>query len=139
VGFLLEIERPQERSEGYELRFGPLLQTELGSKVQLNANLLLGRHVRSEEPSETELGYQWQAKYRWQPNLEWGAQGLGSVGPWQHWSSSSEQSHAIGPAVFGRIGLGHERQAIKYNAAWLLGLTDASPHNTFRMQVEFEF
>jgi hypothetical protein len=29
--------------------------------------------------------------------------------------------------------------AIKYNAAWLIGITDATPNNTFRMQVEYEF
>jgi hypothetical protein len=138
VGFLLEIERPAERSEGYEIVWGPLLQTEIGNKVQLNANLLFERHIKSEEPSETELAYQWQAKYRWRPDLEWGAQGLGGFGPWQNWNASKDQSHAAGPALFGKINLG-ERKAIKYNAAWLLGLTDATPHNTFRMQVEFEF
>jgi len=34
IGFLLEIERPKVRSEGYELRWGPLLQTEFGTQVQ---------------------------------------------------------------------------------------------------------
>src|SRR5579859_5844684 len=34
AGFVIELERPQDRSEGYEVRFGPLFQTEFG-KIQL--------------------------------------------------------------------------------------------------------
>jgi len=44
----------------------------------------------------------------------------------------------MGPAVFGKIGLGG-REAIRYNAAWLVGVSDAAENSTFRMQVEYEF
>ncbi len=138
VGFLFEIERPKDRSEGYELRWGPLLQTEFGSRVQANLNLLLEKHVRASQPSRAELGYQWQVKYRWQPSLEFGAQGFGALGPWRDGSPSSEQSHIAGPAVFGRIRVG-ERQVVKYNAGLLFGLNDGAPRNTFRLQAEYEF
>jgi len=40
VGFLLEIERPKDRSEGYEYKWGPLLQSEFGL-WQANLNLLI--------------------------------------------------------------------------------------------------
>ena len=39
---------------------------------------------------------------------------------------------------FGKIGLG-VKQAIKYNAALLLGTSEAAANRTFRMQVEYEF
>ncbi len=138
IGLLFEIERPKDRSEGFEYRWGPLLQTDITPKVQANLNLLIEKHIRAAEPSPAELGYQWQLKYRWQPALELGLQGFGNVGPWNDWEPKSEQPHMAGPAVFGRIGLGG-RQALKYNAGLLLGLSDAAPRNTFRLQVEYEF
>lgn len=138
LGFLVEIERPKDRSEGYEFRWGPLLQTEFGPRMQANLNLLLEKRVRVTDGGPAELGYQWQIKHRWQPQLEWGVQGFGEVGPWQHWAASSAQSHIAGPAIFGRFKAG-ERQVIRYNAGWLVGLNHGSPRNTLRLQSEFEF
>jgi len=138
VGFLLEIERPEDRSEGYEYRWGPLLQADVTQYVQANLNLLFEKHIRASAPSAAELGYQWQVKYRWRPSFEYGVQGFGDVGPWNDWEPSSEQPHVAGPAIFGRIGLGG-RQAIQYNAGLLFGLTDGAPRNTFRLQAEYEF
>jgi hypothetical protein len=137
LGLIVELERPQDHAEGWEVKLGPLLQTEFG-KVQVNANLLFERHFDAEEKSETELGYQWQAKYRWRQELEFGAQGFGEVGEWDNWEASDEQEHKAGPAVFGKLPLGGH-QAIKYNAAYLIGLSDAAPDHTLRVQVEYEF
>ncbi len=137
VGWLVELERPKDRTEGYELKLGPLFQKEFG-RLQLNTNILLERVFHSLDSNGTTLGYQWQVKYRWRQELELGAQGLGDLGEWNDWAPSSQQSHRWGPAVFGKIAL-EGRQAIRYNAALLLGLTNGSPDRTFRLQVEYEF
>ncbi|MBI3773519.1 MAG: hypothetical protein HY272_12565 [Gammaproteobacteria bacterium] len=137
VGLIIEVERPTDHAEGWEVKWGPLFQTQLG-KAQLNANLLFERSYRSESPSETELLYQWQAKYLWTRSLDFGVQGFGEVGKWDHWEPASERSHQIGPAIFGKHLLGG-RKVIQYNAAWLVGTNSISPDNTFRMQVEYEF
>jgi hypothetical protein len=137
LGLITEIERPRDRSEGWEFKFGPLLQTEFG-KTQLNANLLFERHYRGESPSEMEMGYQLQAKYRWKPEFEFGVQALGDMGKWNDWAPRSEQSHRFGPAIFGKLALGNH-QAIKYNAALLFDTNRATRSNTFRTQVEYEF
>jgi hypothetical protein len=137
VGFLLELERPKDRGEGYEYVWGPLLQTEFGL-WQGNLNLLIEKHIRAAEPAKAELNYQWQMKYRWTPSLEFGVQGFGGVGPWNDWAASKEQSHIAGPALFGRIKAG-EHQAIKYNAGLLFGLNHSSPKHTLRVQAELEF
>jgi hypothetical protein len=137
IGLLVEIERPQDRSEGYELKFGPLFQTDIG-KTQLNANILFERKYRADFANPMELSYQLQAKYRWKPSFEFGVQGFGEVGAWDHWAPRSEQSHRFGPAIFGKIPLG-TRQAMKYNAAYLVDLSSATRSHTFRMQVEYEF
>jgi hypothetical protein len=137
LGLLVEIERPRDHAEGWELKLGLLTQKDFG-KVQVNFNLLAERHFDAEEKSVTELGYQWQAKYRWMPAFEFGLQGFGEVGKWNDWESSDKQEHKLGPAVFGKLPTGN-RQAIKYNAAYLVGLTRATPDHTLRLAVEYEF
>ncbi len=138
VGFLIEIERPKDRSEGYEYRWGPLFQADIGSNVQANLNLLVEKHIRASTAQKAELGYQWQVKYRWRPEFEFGAQGFGDFGPWNHWEPHSDQSHRAGPAIFGKVRVG-QKQVIKYNAALLIGLTHGAPRNTLRLQTEYEF
>jgi len=137
IGLIVELEHPNDRSEGNELRFGPLFQTEAGM-VQLNGNLLFERHYGAEMTQPMQFGYQWQAKYRWQSRLEFGLQGFGELGQWNHWAPSDQQSHRLGPAVLGKFGLG-DRQAIRYNAAWLFGASTGAPGHSVRMQVEYEF
>lgn len=137
VGFLTEIERPKDRAEGYEITFGPLFQTEFGN-VQLNANAIFQRNYRAAESNPMQLNYQWQAKYRWTQRFEFGAQGFGELGQWNHWAPASEQSHRLGPAVFGKLALGGP-QAIKYNAGLLFDVGGAKRGNAFRAQIEYEF
>jgi hypothetical protein len=137
VGFITEIEAPRNHDEGIELKVGPLFQTEFG-KLQLNGNLLFEKHFDAAVSGSTETSYQWQAKYRWQPAFEYGLQGFGGWGAWNDLDSSGDQSHTAGPAVFGKVALSNH-QAIKYNAAWLFGLSDSAADNTVRLQVEFEF
>jgi len=138
IGLLLEVERPQLRSEGYEYRWGPLFQADITPSVQANLNLLFTKHIRTTNPGNAVLGYQWQLKYRWRAELEYGLQGFGDVGPWNHWEPKAEQSHIAGPAIFGRFKVG-DHQVIKYNAGLLFALTDGAPRKTFRLQAEYEF
>ena len=141
VGVITELEAPLSAGAPWEFKFGPLFQTEFG-KLQLNGNLLFERAFgmtdESGEPYSTDFSYQWQIKYRWQPSLEFGAQGFGDMGKWNDWNAPADQSHRLGPAVFGKFALG-DKQAIRYNAAWLFGTGGAAPDDTFRMQVEYEF
>lgn len=138
VGLLIEIERPKDRTEGYELRWGPLFEADLTNTVTANFNVLVEKHLRAASAGRAELGYQWQWRYRWKPEFEVGVQGFGDVGPWNHWEAHSDQPHQAGPAVFGKVRLG-PKQAVKYNAAVLFGMTQAAPRHTLRMQAEYEF
>ncbi|MFM7800624.1 MAG: hypothetical protein ACKO69_00510, partial [Limnohabitans sp.] len=69
-------------------------------------------------------------------------QAFGDLGTWDNWASSQAQGRRIGPAAFGKIGIGN-KQAIKYNAAYLIGKTriddQAFRGKTLRMQLEYEF
>ncbi len=142
IGLITEIEITHQDGDPYEFKIGPLFQTEFG-KLQLNANLLFERKwhgdaAHADELHKTEIGYQWQAKYRWHPEFEFGAQGFGQMGKWNDWAPHDEQNHRVGPAIFGKIALGG-RQKLQYNAAWLFGVTQGAPDHTLRMQMEYEF
>lgn len=140
LGLVVEIEAPFSDREPYELKLAPLLQTEF-NKLQLNGNLIFERKFGPKDADDqhvTEMGYQWQVKYRWQPKFEFGLQGFGDLGEWDHWSNSSNQNHRMGPAIFGKFDVA-AHQAIKYNAALLFGTSEAAANHTFRMQVEYEF
>lgn len=137
IGFLLEIEKPKDATEGYELTYGPLIQKEW-ARVQYNFNVLIQRHIKTAAPYVSELHYQAQIKYKESPTFQWGAQAFGNFGDYQHFSPKPQQEQKFGPAVFGKINL-PAHQGIKWNAALLKGLTDATPTSTFRLQVEYEY
>jgi len=137
VGLITEIERPKDHGEGWEVKMGPLFQTEFG-KLQANANFLFTHNFDAAEQNPTEFGYQVQLKYRWKQEFEYGLQGFGDMGAWNHWSDSSQQSQRFGPAIFGKLDVGVHK-AIRYNSALLFGTTDGAPDQTFRLQVEYEF
>jgi hypothetical protein len=128
LGVLLEIERPREHAEGWEVKVGPLLQREFG-KVVLNANVLFEKHFKADAgvENEWETLYQWQARYRLSQPFEIGVQGFGE-----------EKEANAGPAIFGKLPLGGH-QAVKYNVGWLKGLNDNTANHTLRAQVELEF
>ena len=141
MGLITEIEAPVSASGPWEVKVGPLLQTEFG-KLQLNANALFERKFSSDNSGvqyATEFSYQWQIKYRMQTEFEFGAQGFGGLGEWDSWvGSKAEEGHSVGPAIFGKLPL-ENRQAVRYNAAWLVGTGATTPEHTFRMQLEYEF
>jgi hypothetical protein len=137
VGLLCELSRPHDRDEGrLGVNCGLTLQMDTDD-LQLNFNPLLGKHIGAEEPEKLTLGYQWQVKGMVAQGIELGAQGFGTVGPWNHWSSASQQQHTVGPAIFLKTNaLGGP---IRLDAAWLFGIGDGSPRNTLRLRLEHEF
>lgn len=139
LGALLEIEKPKGPKSGWEVKWGPLFQTDLTSKIQLNANLLIKSYIDSDESGLNQMLYQLQAKYRWKRELEFGVQALGdSGGKWTDWGAGRDQSHRVGPAVFGKLPL-EGRSYFRYNAAWLIGTSPGAPRNTVRAQLEYAF
>lgn len=137
-GSVIEVEKPHQAGSGWNLTLGPLMQGELADRFQWNFNPLLSRNLGGPTGASTLMGYQAQAKYRYRQSLEFGAQAFGDLGPWYHWTPLEQQTHRIGPAVFGRIPLGG-RRVLNYNAAYLFGLVTGAPSDTVRAQVELEF
>lgn len=131
------IERATDGSGEIGIEYGPVLQTDIG-RTQLNLNVFFQRELRAEQREPTELVYQWQIKYRWREKLQWGVQGFGEVGEWNHWLPRAQQSHRAGPALFGSWPLGG-RQELKYEAALLVGKNAARHATTFSTRVQYAF
>jgi hypothetical protein len=131
------IERNEDTSRGVGFEFGPVLQTEIG-RTQLNFNLFFERDYRVQQIEPMEIKYQWQVKYRWIEKLQFGAQGFGEMGEWNHWLPRDQQSHRAGPALFGAWHLGGRREW-KYEAAYLIGKNSARNAKSVTMRIQYVF
>ncbi len=144
IGLVCNVEKPYEtfgtsqQKEGSSIRFGPLLQKDIG-KVEINFNLLIRRYFQSTASSSSQFSYQGQLKYRYGSPLEVGIQAFGRVSAGnQAWAPYSQQVLRVGPVLLGRLKLPRER-SLAYNIGFLMGTTQHSPDQTLRMQVEYEF
>ena len=119
------------------VEFGPVFQTDI-DRTQLNANLFVEHNYGPAAPTATFLKYQWQVRQRWVPLLHLGLQGFGEVGPWDHWLPRDKQSHRAGPALFSTLRLA-DRQAIKIQAAFLIGKTYGQSGHELSLRAVYEF
>ena len=126
----------QNTDSGRTIEIGPVVQTEIG-RTQINANLFFERGFGSEATSPTQLKYQWQLRHHWQPNLHFGAQGFGELGPWEHWAPQKAQSHRLGPALFGQLPMASGTLA--WQAAYLIGSTYSRNGSMLTMRVKYLF
>lgn len=122
--------------DGYGLEWGPALQTEWW-RTQFNLNLFFQRDYRTAQGGPTQLVYQWQVRQHWRPLFNVGVQGFGELGRWDHWSRREDQSHRLGPALFGTARFG--RQFLKYEAAYLFGTNNAHSARSVTMRLQFGF
>lgn len=136
IGLLFEVERATHSGEGWELRYGPLLQAHRGA-LQANLNPLFERRLLADRQEPTEFGYQWQVRAHCGRALDWGMQGFGELGRWDRWAARSEQSHILGPALFARLG--EDEDAAEVEAGLLLGTGGVAPRSTLRLQAMIPF
>jgi hypothetical protein len=132
-----KVERAQDGSGELGLEFGPVLQTEFG-RTQLNLNVFFERAYRSAAVEPMQIKYQWQVKYRWIEQLQFGVQGFGEMGQWNHWLARDQQSHRAGPALFGTWPQAGG-QAWKYEAAYLIGTNAAHDARSVAMRLQYVF
>jgi hypothetical protein len=137
VAFHTNIERYADGDHEVELQFGPVFQTEVG-RTQLNFNVFFNHAYRVEKAEPTEISYQWQVRYHYTEKLQFGAQGFGEMGEWNHWLPREQQSHRAGPALFGTWRLGGTSE-LKYEAALLIGTNSAVRAKSFATRIQYAF
>jgi len=137
VGLYSEIEYEQDRAAGYQVKIGPLFQTEFGLTTA-NLNFLLHRNYLADFSNTMQLDYQWQLKRRLNASLEYGVQGFGELGTWDHWAPHDQQAHRIGPVILGKLNLDGDN-VIHCNAGILFDVFDGQRATTLRFQATYGF
>ena len=117
-----------------EIKIGPMFEKTIGGTIT-NLNFIFERQVGSGASNDIELDYSWQVKWTGDQKLEFGVQGFGGLGASSHLGDGDK--HSIGPAIFGVRKLANGNK-FGFDAAYLLGLNDSAPDQTFRFQIEYE-
>lgn len=123
-------------SDGHDaIEVGLLAEKEFGKAV-VTVNVTGEQALTA--GSRAELGYSLRAKWRLAERFEPGVEFFGDCGEWGRLGSVTRQRHQIGPSVTGRARLAPHR-ALRYEAAWVFGVTQGAPDSTARLQLEYEF
>lgn len=112
-----------------------LLEKEIYNWVA-TANLIFNKNVNGTEGRGVNFSYDWRVKYTFDPKFELGIESYSELGPVSDLLPRAEQYHTIGPAVLGRVPLG--RGHLRYDVAYLRGLTDATQTSSFQINLEYE-
>lgn len=134
VGAYVELEKGLN-GEANEIETKLLLEKEIYRWVA-TTNLIFKKDISGEDLN-LKFAYNWRVKYRLNPKFELGVEGYGKMGEIRDFSPASEQYQALGPAILGRLPLGAGH--IRYDIAYLRGLTDATPTSSFQFNLEYEF
>ncbi len=113
-------------SVGAKLLFGKKLQ-----EWEHLANLGISREVGENSSDNEAYEVAWKTKYRYSSNFEPGFEYYGDFGDTT--TNYDGQSHRIGPTAYGDIG------PIGYDAGILVGISDAAPDATLKLNLEYEF
>jgi hypothetical protein len=136
-GFAIEYAHARKSTDPNEWELMPIVQKQLGQQL-ITLNIPFVYETGNNAAKKWELEYAWQYKWLGNPALEFGFEGYGKLGEATNWSPASEQTHQMGPSLFGKIkaGPGH---AWQYQVGLLFGLTTASPEKTLYGNLEYEF
>lgn len=143
VGLFAEYEHTARQGDPRSLTIGPLVQKEvplLGLNTLNTINALFIKQMGAGSVGPLSLQMATQSVVLLDPHFAPGMEYYGIVTLGEH---GDEPQHRIGPAFVGRVGfreLGLDAPGgIRYDAAYLRGLTGTTQPNTFRFRFELEF
>jgi hypothetical protein len=141
VGFLFELERPQDRSEGYEVKLGPLFQAGFG-KTEWIANFLLKNSYQASESSEASAYYQLQGRYLLRKKFSPGFQAFGDLGTWNDWGPCANKVTASAPQFSANCHLMTNNTSSTTQHFYLVKLESMIPvtwatHSACRLNIRF--
>lgn len=143
IGLFAEYEQTARQGDPRSITFGPLVQKEaqlFGLDTVHTVNALFTKEMGAGSIGAPGMLMAAQSRLRLIPYFEPGMEYYGIISLGTH---GDEPRHRLGPAFAGRVGfreLGiNAPGGIKYDAAYLRGLTGATDPNTFRVRLELEF
>jgi hypothetical protein len=143
LGMFIEYEHTARQGDPRALTLGPLIQKEarlLGLDTLHTINALFTKQLGAGSVGPPIMRPAAQSRVRLDPYFEPGVEYYGRVFLGAH---GDEPQHRLGPMFAGRIGLRElgvdAAGGIKYDAAYLRGLSGAADPSTFRARIELEF
>jgi hypothetical protein len=143
LGLFAEFENTARQGDPRNLTFGPLVQKEVrlfGLDTLHTANALFTKDLGAASVGPPSMLMAVQSRARLDPHFEPGYEYYGSITLGAH---GDTPQHRIGPMFAGRAGfreLGVNLPGgVRYDAAYLRGLNDATDPSTVRVRAEFEF
>ena len=137
AGLYLEYKLKDERNAPDILETKLLLEKTVQGFLN-TLNLTIEKELGSDGDDDLELAYAWRTRKEIGHHMKLGFEAFGELGELRDIESFDHQEHRIGPVFYHEFELGPDLK-VEYNIGWLFGLTDESPDNTFRWQIEFVF
>jgi hypothetical protein len=139
--FFTEFERPANRNAAHSVTFGPLVQKEVpdifGIDTLHTLNVLFEKEIGHLAEPATPLFVAWQSRLRLHPLFEPGVEFYGAVDDVSHPGTLADQQHRVGPMIAGLYSFSPYGK-IKYELAYLVGLTRAAESGAARWRFEYE-
>lgn len=136
-GLFVEYEVPSDTTAADKLELKLLLEKSMPKWIH-TANVVLEKQLGNNASEGTEYGYAWRSKYLLGPKLEMGFEAHGSLGQVSHTKGFDQQTHQVGPVIYGSLPIGGHGDKIRYEFGYLVGLTDASADGSLKWLVEYE-
>ena len=137
-GVLVEYERAAHGGDPDKLVLAPLIEKELAPRLIATVNLRFVRELGGNSANGTGIEYAARLKYNHHPHLEPAIEFYGDPGRINHFLPHEEQSHWIGPALYGKAKLDHGH-ALVYSMALLFGTTREASDRRGVVRLEYEF
>lgn len=96
-------------------------------------NFIAAQEVGEDDEGGPELSWLWSSRYRYNKHFQPGFEIQSNFGKTNEPLGFNEQEHFVGPSLYGAIGYG-----FNYEAAYLLGVSDAAADQAVRWVLEYE-
>jgi hypothetical protein len=133
-GLLVAFDEAAHHADANNLEVKLLLQKDVGrftSKANIGFDQAVGKN--STGAGGPDYVFLWSTRYRYNELAQPGFEIQSDLGQGQELQHFGEQTHYVGPALYGRL-FGH----LKYETAYLFGVSDASAQSAARVLLEYE-
>jgi hypothetical protein len=132
TGLLVAYEHAIQKGNPDGIEIKALLAKDTGKFSHL-ANIGFSQEVGSHAAGGPDYAFLWSTRYRYSEYAQPGFEVQSDLGAGQALQHFDQQEHFVGPALYGRL-FGH----LKYEAAYLVGVSDASSNSAVRGLLEYE-